>query len=232
MSVAGSAIALARVGLDQTADDVAFNELALLARGLAKRSSGEPSTPARARACACGSITNAKGTLLTGVREAVDRGIRLDVAHGWHFSLAMARMVLEQGILPYCISSDQHRDYQIPGRPTPSNNSLQLVMSKMMALGLTLEQVITMTTTNPAEVLKISDHSGRLEEGRAADISVIAVMDGHWNYRDLQDNHVAGKQRIAPVITVKKGRIFENNPVLLPDLESIQDFEPIPGRSH
>ena len=179
----------------------------------------------------CGSITNSKGQLLTGVREAVDRGIRLDVAHGWHFSLTMARMVLEQGIVPDVISSDQHRDYQIPGQPTPSNNSLQLVMSKLLAVGLTLQQVIAMTTTNPAEILKISDHSGRLDEGRIADISVLAVQSGNWKYRDLQGTVADGKQRIVPVITLKNGRIHQNNPALLPDLESIQDVDDIAGRT-
>src|SRR6266581_1767867 len=42
------------------------------------------------------------------VREALARGLKIDVGHGSHFSFAMAKLVLDAGILPHTPGADMH----------------------------------------------------------------------------------------------------------------------------
>ena len=46
-----------------------------------------------------------------------------------------------------------------------------------MALGLTLEQVVPMVTSNPARMLGRADEIGALKVGMEADVSVIGERD-------------------------------------------------------
>lgn len=95
--------------------------------------------------------------------------MRLDVGHGTaSFSFEVARRAIALGILPHTISSDIYCRNRIDG-PV---RSLALVMSKFLAIGMTLPQVIACVTVSAAEGLRLS-RKGRLEVGFDADFNAI-----------------------------------------------------------
>ena len=57
-------------------------------------------------------------------------------------------------------------------------------MVELLALGLSLEQIVPMVTTSCAETLGLAGDLGALIPGRIADVSVLAVDAGHWVLRD------------------------------------------------
>jgi predicted amidohydrolase len=85
------------------------------------------------------------GTVYSELEAAHNRGVVLDACHGLnHFSLTVSRHAIEKGLLPTVISTD------MVNIVWPSAQSLPVVMSKFLNWGLTLDQVIEMTTINPA----------------------------------------------------------------------------------
>lgn len=93
-------------------------------------------------------ILNPAGELRSSITRALHRGVRLDVGHGTaSFSFEVARRAIALGILPHTISSDIYCRNRIDG-PV---RSLALVMSKFLAIGMTLPQVIDCVTVSAAE---------------------------------------------------------------------------------
>jgi dihydroorotase len=152
-----------------------------------------------------GGVVDANGTLVPQARELKDRGVWLDTAHGrMNFGFHIARQVLDQGLVPDCISTD----LTVPGRRN-TVHSLVEMMARFLGLGFTLEQVVAMCTVNPARVLGEQERLGRLEVGRQADISVLDLRDGDWVVRDTLGATLRITQALVPVVTVKRGQVFE-----------------------
>jgi dihydroorotase len=152
-----------------------------------------------------GGVLDANGKLVPEARELVDRGVWLDTAHGrLNFGFDVARKVLDQGLVPHCISTD----LTVPGRRN-TVHSLMEMMARFLGLGFSLDQVITMCTINPARVLGEQDRLGTLGLGRQADISVLDLRDGDWVVYDTLRSTLRISKAFVPVLTVKKGRVFE-----------------------
>jgi dihydroorotase len=83
------------------------------------------------------------------------------------------------------------------------------MMTRFLGLGFTLEQVITMCTTNPAKAIGEADRLGALEVGRQADISVLEIVDGDWMVYDVLGDSLRVDKAVVPALTVKDGRMFE-----------------------
>ena len=83
------------------------------------------------------------------------------------------------------------------------------MMSRFLAIGFTMDQVVTMSTLNPAKALGVDDRLGSLEVGKQADISVLEVVDGDWVVYDTLGANRKVNQAILPVLTVKRGQTFE-----------------------
>jgi len=146
---------------------------------------------------------DAQGRAYPELREAKERGVTLDTAHGrFNFSFDTARRLLDQGILPDTISTD----ITVPGRAS-TVFSLTELMSKFLALGFTLEQVVEMTTRNPARALGLEDRLGALAEGREADITVLEVATGRFLFRDTPGETLVGETALAPYLTVRAGEV-------------------------
>jgi dihydroorotase len=152
-----------------------------------------------------GGVLDANGHLIPELREVKDRGVWLDTAHGrMNFGFDVGRRVLDQGMLPHCISTD----LTVPGR-LATVHSLVEIMDRFIALGFTLEQVVSMVTVNPAQALGEQDRLGSLAVGRQADISVLEVRQGRWRVYDTLGESLALETAIVPVLTVKRGETFE-----------------------
>src|SRR5688572_20062221 len=151
-----------------------------------------------------GGVIDANGKLVPEAREAADRGVWLDTAHGrMNFSFEVGRRVIDQGLLPHCISTD----LTVPGRLN-TVHSMTEMMTRFLGLGFTLEQVVTMCTANPAQAIGAADRLGSLAVARQADISVLQIHQGDWLVYDVLGASLRVQQAVVPVLTVKRGEVF------------------------
>jgi dihydroorotase len=199
------------------------------------------------------------------VREAVARGLKIDVGHGSHFSFNVARKVLDAGIVPDTLGADMHghnttsrappaaaatpRDgaaavaapaiaaaagaapgYAAPAIAAPPGDdqhlfagktrfSLVSAMTSMMALGVPLERVIPMVTSNAARMIGMQDDVGHLRVGGVADVSVLSDDRGRWTLRDNEGTRVTAERRLQPLFCLRAGRRFDATAPILPTLE-------------
>ena len=151
-----------------------------------------------------GRIIDNSGTVIPEILEAQARGVFLDTAHGrQNFSFDVAKAALDQGVNPCSISTDMTP----PGRVN-TVHSMTEMLARFMALGFSLEDVIRMTTANPAQALGMEDTLGSLAVGRPADISVLREETGDWLFNDTEGNTLRGDKALVPVVTVKDGEAF------------------------
>jgi len=151
-----------------------------------------------------GGVLDANGKLVPEAREARDRGVWFDTAHGRkNFSFDVGRRVIDQGLLPHCISTD----LTVPGRLN-TVHSMTEMMTRFLGLGFTLAQVVTMCTENPAKAIGEGDRLGSLAQGRQADISVLELRDGEWVVYDVLGASLPVTRAVVPYLTVKKGQVF------------------------
>ena len=152
-----------------------------------------------------GGVLDANGRLVPEAREAADRGGWFDTAHGrMNFSFDIGQRVVDQGLLPHCISTD----LTVPGR-IRTVHSMTEMMTRFLAMGFTLEQIVTMCTANPAKAIGEQDRLGSLVVGRQADISVLQVNDGDWVVYDVLGASLRVDKAVVPALTVKRGQVFE-----------------------
>jgi len=151
-----------------------------------------------------GGVLDGNGKLVPEVREAADRGVWFDTAHGrMNFSFDVGRRIIDQGVLPHCISTD----LTVPGRIN-TVHSMTEMMARFLGLGFTLPQVVTMCTTNPARAIGAENRIGSLAVGRQADISVLELREGDWMVYDVLGAGLRVRQAVVPFLTVKCGQVF------------------------
>jgi dihydroorotase len=179
-----------------------------------------------------GGFVNREGQVHEVIRAALDRGLKVDVGHGSHFSYRLARKALDAGIVPDTLGADMHgyNTFVPPPAGTPNEHpddeahpfagqakfSLTQAMSSMMALGLTLQQVVPMVTTNAAAMLGLSDEIGALRPGMAADVSVLADHRGRFVLRDNEKTQVVAERLLQPAFCLRAGKRFDADASILP----------------
>src|SRR6516164_5472931 len=141
------------------------------------------------------------GQIREEVLEARRRGVIFDIGHGGgSFGFRTAEAMLTAGFLPDVISSDVHT-LSING---PAFDQL-VTMSKFLCLGMELVDVVRAGTTAPAAVLGRAD-IGRLEIGAAGDATVLELVEGDFEYRDVLGETRKGRQRLKTRGLVVAGR--------------------------
>jgi dihydroorotase len=151
-----------------------------------------------------GGVMRQDGTVIPELLDAMKAGVILDPAHGRHnFKFDIARRQLDQGVVPDTISTDIGLTNW-----KATVHSMTETMSKFLAVGLSLEEVILRTTANPAKALGMTDRLGAIAVGREADVSVLDVVDGDWQFTDSSGAHVKGTQAIIPVVTIRAGEVI------------------------
>jgi dihydroorotase len=134
--------------------------------------------------------------------DARKRGIKFDLGHGGgSFNFALAEPMVTSGFFPDSISTDLH-----VGSATGVMLNLPNVMSKMLALGIPLSEVIRESTTNPATEIGHPE-LGQIAVGSVADIAVLRVQRGNFGYADLVGGKVDGTERILAEMTIRAGHI-------------------------
>ena len=148
------------------------------------------------------SIIDEAGHILPEVIAARRRGVWFDLGNGrtGHLRWDIAERVLQAGFLPDTFSTDW----------TPEGRTAQVidfpnVMSKFLMLGMPLDQVIARATVNPARVFKVFAGRGTLNVGAPADVAVLELREGMFEFVDNYQNKRTGRQRLFPVATVLGG---------------------------
>jgi dihydroorotase len=132
--------------------------------------------------------------------QARARGVIFDVGHGaGSFWFRNAVPAVKQGFIPDSFSTDLHvENYTIL--------SMNNVMSKFLAMGVPLEDVIRRSTVNPASEIHRPE-LGTLSVGKDADIAVLEVLRGKFGYIDCGVAKMNGDVRLAARMTIRAGRI-------------------------
>ncbi len=151
----------------------------------------------------CG-VLDEKGHLRDSVRDAMDRGVLFDVGHGQgSFKWEVVEPALDQGLIPYTISSDLHV-YNIDGPVY----DLATTISKFLHLGLTLDDAISRSTAHPARLLGMGDEIGTLKTGAHGDAVVMKLETGSFDFFDAHGTRREGRQQLVPTRIVKAGKEY------------------------
>src|SRR5881296_3950683 len=146
------------------------------------------------------------GQLIPAAKAAKQRGVIFDVGHGGgSFDFTVCEPAMMQGCHVDTISSDIHAvSINTPGYPT-----LPWVMSKFMAMGVSLEEVVQRATIEPAKIIGRVPGLGTLAVGAPADVAIFDYVDGpSVEFVDTRNNKKSGTKKLVPVLTVKDGRPF------------------------
>jgi len=146
-------------------------------------------------------IILSNGRINPALAEARARGVIFDVGHGsGSFWFRNAVTAEKQGFVPDSFSTDLHiGDYNIV--------SMNNVMSKFLAMGVPLEDVIRRSTINPASEIHRPE-LGTLTVGKDADIAVLELTKGHFSYIDSGVARMDGNVRLTARMTIRAGRIL------------------------
>lgn len=144
----------------------------------------------------------ADGKLLPYLAQARARGVLFDVGHGGgSFVFRTAVPAIQQGFYPDTISTDLHR-----GSSNGPMMDMVTTMSKVLTMGVPLQEVIRKSTDVPAKVVKRPD-LGHLSVGAEADVAVLHVMEGRFGYADGARGRITGDRRLLCELTIKGGRV-------------------------
>lgn len=148
-------------------------------------------------------LLDENGKVLPEVWEAVNRGVYLDQGHGRSgFSFQVAEKCLEQGLLPFTISTDLHkRCLRGPVYDMPTT------MSKWLALGMPLEEVVKRSTWNPAIVLRKEDEIGTLKIGACGDVACFKVLEGTFSFLDSVGETRRGRYKLEAIHVIRAGEV-------------------------
>ena len=147
-----------------------------------------------------------QGTVRPAVLDARKRGVLFDIGHGFgSFSFKTARAMIANGFYPDTISSDVHA-LCING---PAFDQVT-TLSKFLAIGTPLKDVIAMSTVNPAKALG-KPQLGTLRPGSPGDATLLSLREGEFDLFDTVGEHVAAKQRLFSEGVVLGGRWWHPN---------------------
>lgn len=178
-----------------------------------------------------GGFVNPDGAVHPIVSEALDKGLRIDVGYGSHFSFNMARIAMDAGIVPHTLGADMHgyntrvpEPTDLPDTQDDEGNwffgqtrfSLVSAMTALMACGLTLEQLVPMVTTHAARMLGLEAKLGTLTPGAVADVSVLHDDRGQWTLRDNEGNEVQAQRMLRPAFCLRAGHRVDADAPILP----------------
>lgn len=136
-----------------------------------------------------------------------ERGIWTDGQLGTtHHSWDISEKAMKQGWFPDSISTDIGRT------PDGTPASVLVPMSEFLHLGLPLEQVIAGVTANPAKMINFPEKVGTLQPGVTADVAVLELKDGNFEFNDGARQTRVLKQQFVAVATVKGGIFLKGAP--------------------
>jgi dihydroorotase len=149
-------------------------------------------------------ILDEKGKVSRDVRAARERGVVFDVAHGrMHVNFPVVRAAFAEGFYPDTISSDL-----TSGGAAGCVKDLPTTMGKFLSLGMPLADVVRAVTAAPAKVIGRAGKLGTLTPGAVADVAVYDLQEGSFDYEDAHGQHITGRHRFVPTLTLRAGEVW------------------------
>lgn len=174
-------------------------------------------------------ILDKEGKLLPYLPAARKRGVFFDLGHSiGTFTFQVVVPAIKAGWIPDSLSTDLHVDDM-----NRASISMTNLMSKMMAAGLSLNDVIRMTTVNPAREIKHPE-LGNLDVGADADVAVLRLDTGDFGFVDVRNVRLSGKQKLECEMTIRDGKVVWDlngrgatpyNPETMPYKTSLYDYQ-------
>jgi dihydroorotase len=157
-------------------------------------------------------VIDAAGRVEPHMREARARGVWFDVGHGAaSFWFRNAKRAYDDGFPPDSISTDLHA-----GSVRTTVHSQLHAMSKCLAIGMPLAEVIARSTVHPAQAIRRPE-LGTLSPGAEADVAVLEVRRGEFSYQDCGYARIDADRKLECVLTLRAGRIvYERDGQALP----------------
>jgi dihydroorotase len=108
---------------------------------------------------------------------------------------------MKAGFQPDTISTDWNAMSRTTGVVDFPN-----VMSKFLMFGMPLDQAVARATVNAARTFDAFSDRGTLNVGAPADVAVMELKEGSFEFLDNYKGTRTGKQRLFPVATVVGGK--------------------------
>ncbi len=144
------------------------------------------------------------GRVIPAIVEAQRRGVVFDIGHGaGSFSFDVAERALSQGFYPNNISSDLHV-YNIEG---PVFDEVS-VLSKFVWLGMSISDVIRLSTEATAQTMGVGGGLGTLSVGAEADVTLLRLDEGRFILTDALGRSVTADKKLSHVTTIKAGLVY------------------------
>jgi dihydroorotase len=148
-------------------------------------------------------ILDDKGVLLPEVTAAHRRGVIFDFGNGVsdHFDWDTVERATKQGLWPDTFSTDWNMNSKSTGVVDLPN-----VMSKFIMFGMPLHQIIAAATVNAARCFPAFDDRGTLNIGAPADVAIMELREGTFEFLDNYNGKRTGRQRLFPSEVVFGGK--------------------------
>jgi len=167
------------------------------------------------------SVVDEQGKVRPFVWEAQKKGIVFDLGHGaGSFLFDQAIPAMDQGFMPNAISTDLHIASMNRGMKDMLN-----IMSKYLNMGMPLQEVVAISTWDPAQFIK-HEELGHLTEGAVADIAVLSLHSGHFGFADTKGWKIQGTQKLECELTLREGKVvWDLNGISMPEWQSGNENE-------
>jgi dihydroorotase len=149
------------------------------------------------------SIIDDSGHILPEVLAARRRGVWFDVGNGQkgHMRWDTIAAIMKAGFWPDTFSTDWNTNAHETGVIDLPN-----CMSKLFGYGMTLDQAIARATVNAARIFPLFNDRGTLKVGAPADVAVLELQKGNFDFLDNYNNKITGHQLLSPSATVLGGK--------------------------
>lgn len=145
------------------------------------------------------------GDNLVALKKAIKRGVLLDIGHGSSsFSFNIARRAKSEHIPFHTISTDIYQSNQTNG---PVHN-MATTLTKFLALGYTLEDVIRAVTEKPAEIINKKE-LGEIKIGSDANLTFFSVEEKEVLLKDSLGNEMISPSSIVPYGVFVEGNYYD-----------------------
>jgi len=160
---------------------------------------------------------DASGHVNPGLWDGRKRGVLFDVGHGGgSFAWRIAAPAMKEQFVPDTISTDLHIGSMNAGMKDILN-----VMSKFLAMGMSVDDVVARATWNAAKAIR-QEALGHLGVGAPADVAVLRVEKGHYGFVDSFGARMEGTERLVCELTVRDGKVvYDLNGLTRPDWQSL-----------
>jgi dihydroorotase len=149
------------------------------------------------------SIIDDSGHILPEVLAARRRGVWFDVGNGQtgHLRWDIVERVMQAGFWPDTFSTDWNVNSPMTGVIDFPN-----CMSKFLMFGMSLDQVVARATVNASRLFPLFNDRGTLNVGAPADVAVLELREGTFEFLDNYENKRTGRQRLFPSAAVLGGK--------------------------